>query len=253
MLLAEKELVRCEQCGATLESGISSLGCVNCLLRAGLGEPGVEGRSFQHYEVCLREDGALDELGRGAMGITYRALDVNLGSAVALKVISARYSNQAEARERFRREARAAAQLRHPNVASVFHFGETASDQCFYAMELIEGETLETRVRRDGPLLSAAAALEIATQVARALMAAESHKLVHRDLKPSNLMVLASDPGGADSLVVKVIDFGLAKAVAALQEPFNSARGFLVLRTLPVRSNSTQQTYCSTRGRTSIR
>ncbi len=225
MLLAEKELVRCEQCGATLESGISSLGCVNCLLRAGLGEPGVEGRSFQHYEVCLREDGALDELGRGAMGITYRALDVNLGSAVALKVISARYSNQAEARERFRREARAAAQLRHPNVASVFHFGETASGQCFYAMELIEGETLETRVRRDGPL-SAAAALEIATQVARALMAAESHKLVHRDLKPSNLMVLASDPGGADSLVVKVIDFGLAKAVAALQSRSDSHAGF---------------------------
>ena len=204
---------------------MSSLGCVNCLLLAGLGEPGVEGRRFQHYKVCLREDGTLDELGRGAMGITYHALDVNLGSAVALKVISARYSNQAEARERFRREARAAAQLRHPNVASVFHFGETASGQCFYAMELIDGETLETRVRRDGPL-PVSSALEIVTQVARALMAAESHKLVHRDLKPSNLMVLANDPGGADSLVVKVIDFGLAKAVAALQSVSDLHAGF---------------------------
>jgi eukaryotic-like serine/threonine-protein kinase len=225
MPLAEKELVRCEQCGAALQSGVSSLGCVNCLLLAGLGEPRVEGRRFQHYEVCLREDGTLDELGHGAMGITYRALDVNLGSAVALKVISAGYSNQAEARERFRREARAAAQLRHPNVASVFHFGETASGQCFYAMELIEGETLETRVRRDGPL-PPSRALEIVTQVARALMAAESHKLVHRDLKPSNLMVLANDPGGADSLVVKVIDFGLAKAVAALQSDSDLHTGF---------------------------
>ena len=225
MPLAEKELVRCEQCGTTLQSGVSSLGCVNCLLLAGLGEPGVEGRRFQHYEVCLREDGAFDELGRGAMGITYHALDVNLGSAVALKVISARYSNHAEARERFRREARAAAQLRHPNVASVFHFGETASGQCFYAMELIEGETLETRVRRDGPL-PAAPALKIVIQVARALMAAESHKLVHRDLKPSNLMVLANEPGGTDSLAVKVIDFGLAKAVAALQSASDLHAGF---------------------------
>jgi serine/threonine-protein kinase len=225
MPLAEKELVRCEQCGTTLESGVSSLGCVNCLLLVGLGEPGVEGRRFQHYEVCRRGDGTLHELGRGAMGITYRALDVNLGSAVALKVISARYSNQPEARERFRREARAAAQLRHPNVASVFHFGETASGQCFYAMELIDGETLETRVRRDGPL-PAAPALEIVTQVARALKAAESHKLVHRDLKPSNLMVLVNDSGSADSVVVKVIDFGLAKAVAALQSVSDLHAGF---------------------------
>src|ERR1700682_3778073 len=124
---AEKELVRCEQCGATLPSGVSSLGCVNCLLLAGLGEPEAEHRRFQHYEVCLRADGTLDEVGRGAMGITYRALDVNLGSAVALKVISAGFSNQANARERFRREARVAAQLRHPDGASGFHFGGTAS------------------------------------------------------------------------------------------------------------------------------
>lgn len=86
------------------------------------------------------------------MGITYRALDTNLGSLVALKVISARYSGDSKASERFHREARAAAQLKHPNVASVFHFGETSTGQCFYTMELIEGGTLEARVRRDGPL-----------------------------------------------------------------------------------------------------
>ena len=131
---------------------------------------------------------------------------------VALKIISGQYSTNLDARERFRHEARAAAQLRHPNVASVFHFGETATGQCFYAMELVEGETLEARVRRDGPL-PAMLALEVATQVARALMAAEAHGLVHRDLKPSNLMVVANDSDDADTLPVKVIDFGLAKAV----------------------------------------
>ena len=204
----------CEQCGAPLKSGATELGCLNCLLLGGPNESSPETQRFQHYEICLREDGVtFDELGRGAMGITYRALDLNLGSAVALKIISARYSGNPEARERFHREARAAAQLRHPNVASVFHFGETAAGQLFYAMELVEGETLEARVRRDGPL-PATVALEVAIQVARALLAAEAHGLVHRDLKPSNLMIVGDDRGGTDALVVKVIDFGLAKAVA---------------------------------------
>ena len=213
MPLAEKEALFCEQCGAPLEKEASAFGCLNCLLLGGLSEPKTEGRRFQHYEVCLNGNGVgLDKLGYGAMGITYRALDVNLGSPVALKVISARYSGNAEARERFRREARAAAQLRHPNVASVFHFGETPAGQCFYAMELVEGETLEARVHRDGPL-PAEAALEVATQVTRALMAAAMHGLVHRDLKPSNLMVVANDSGSTDAFVVKVIDFGLAKAI----------------------------------------
>ena len=166
------------------------------------------------------------ELGRGAMGITYRALDLNLGAPVALKVISARYSNQREARDRFRREAQAAAQLRHPNVASVYHFGETAAGQCFYAMELVEGETLESRVRREGPL-GAEMVLEIATQVAHALLAAEKHGLVHRDLKPSNLMLVPNDSGNEHTPGVKVIDFGLAKAVTdAGETPEPTQTGF---------------------------
>ncbi|MEO5721098.1 MAG: protein kinase, partial [Chthoniobacterales bacterium] len=149
------------------------------------------------------------------MGITYHAQDINLGSPVALKIISAAYAGNREARARFLREARAAAQLRHPNVARVFHFGETAAGQCFYAMELVEGETLEARVRRDGPL-PPMLVLEVAIQVTRALIAAEAQGLVHRDLKPSNMMLVAGDSGDADTLVVKVIDFGLAKAVAAM-------------------------------------
>jgi serine/threonine-protein kinase len=215
---AEKEILHCEQCGAPLESETTAFGCLNCLLLGGLSETETLNRRFQHYEVCLSADGiTFEELGRGAMGTTYRAIDVNLGSPVALKVISARYSGNFDARERFRREARAAAQLRHPNVASVFHFGETPVGQCFYAMELIEGETLEARVRRDGPL-PVSLALDVGEQVARALMAAETHGLVHRDLKPSNLMIVptcgdSGDPATA-GLVVKVIDFGLAKPTA---------------------------------------
>jgi len=116
-------------------------------------------------------------------------------------------------RERFLREARAAAALRHPNVAAVFQFGASPDgSHCYYAMELVEGETLETRVRRDGPLKSQPA-LEIAIQITRALMAAAAHDLIHRDLKPGNIMLT---PGNAATteVEVKVIDFGLAKAIA---------------------------------------
>ena len=138
----EEQVECCDQCGTPLSLSSGAPGCLHCLLAGG--RDGAEERRYQHYEVSVREDGITpSELGRGAMGITYRALDLNLGAPVALKVISARYSNQNEARDRFRREAQAAAQLRHPNVASVYHFGETAAGQCFYAMELVEGETLE--------------------------------------------------------------------------------------------------------------
>jgi serine/threonine protein kinase len=115
------------------------------------------------------------------------------------RVISARFSRDAEVRERFRREARAAAQLRHPNVASVFHFGETPAADCFYAMEFIDGETLEARVRRTGPI-SVSLALEIAEQVGRALSAAQTLGLVHRDLKPSNIMLVGNERNFPEAL-----------------------------------------------------
>ena len=167
-----------------------------------------EGR-FDHYAIVRRDEGCFDELGRGAMGVTYRALDTVLGHAVALKVIDARIAAHAEARERFLREARAAARLRHPNVASVFYYGTRKSDgQCFYAMELIEGETLEAHLRHSGPL-PPVLALEVIAQVARALVAIEMYGLVHRDVKPANLMLVEGP-----ELTVKVIDFGLAKAAA---------------------------------------
>lgn len=218
------DLLHCEECGASLQNKTSELGCLNCLLLGGPNEPGPESRRFQDYEICCREDGVtLDELGRGAMGITYRAQDLTLGSLVALKIISARYSGDPETRERFRREARAAAQLRHPNVAGVFHFGETDTGRCFYAMELIEGETVEAYVRRNR-LITPYLALEVAVQVAHALIAAEAHGLVHRDLKPSNLMIVRNDSGDPDALVVKVIDFGLAKSIVMTLTDDNQTR-----------------------------
>src|SRR6266536_3138249 len=203
----------CSTCGGPLNAKGN---CLTCLLRAGLEESGIEAKSnasfvFGDFEIAQREDGALWELGHGAMGITYLAMDSVLHRKVALKVIdvpaAARGSHAV--RERFLREARAAAALRHPNVAAVFQFGASpGSSHCYYAMELVEGETLEARVCKDGPL-NAKLVLEIAIQITRALKAAAAEGLIHRDLKPANIML-----SGTTELEVKVIDFGLAKAIA---------------------------------------
>ena len=140
------------------------------------------------------------------MAVTYRARDTVLNSVVALKVIDCTIAANPAARTRFLREARAAAQLHHPNVARVTHYGEQEGE-CFYVMELVEGETLEARVRREGPM-PLALALEVMEQAARALAAAEAHGIVHRDIKPSNLMIESEASG---SILVKVIDYGIAK------------------------------------------
>ena len=132
--------------------------CPVCMLRKGLaggvesGESSIEEvvkatpvqalQRFEHYELVRGEDGKAVELGRGAMGITYKAVHVDLNFPVTLKVINERYLGDESARLRFLREARAAASVRHPNVASVFHLGRT-SQNYFYAMEFVEGEPLE--------------------------------------------------------------------------------------------------------------
>ena len=155
------------------------------------------------------------ELGRGGMGVTYRATDKLLDRTVALKVVNmpAATGDSQAMRERFLREARAAAALKHPNVAGIFHFeASPEADRCYYAMELVEGETLEALVRREGPL-KVEQALEVAIQVASALVAAAANGLIHRDLKPANIMVTPNEAasGGWEA---KVIDFGLAKSTA---------------------------------------
>ena len=165
-------------------------------------------RRFQHYEVVLGKDGRLVELGHGAMGVTYKAFDIDLRCPVTLKVISEKYLADESARLRFLREARAAAKIRHPNVASVFHLGRTG-DNYFYAMEFVDGETLDNLIRRSGRL-EVKLALDIATQIAAGLAAVHKQELVHRDIKPSNIMVSFEEEG---AVTAKIIDLGLAKAI----------------------------------------
>ncbi len=174
--------------------------------------PDSEPETFHHYRVLRREDGTLWVLGRGAMGVTYKAEDTNLRNTVALKVINSAFLNNDTARERFVREARAAASLRHRNVAAVYHLGQDAQSY-FYAMEFIDGYTIEQLIDQNGPQ-PWRVALPYALQVTRALMAAHDKQLVHRDIKPANLMLVAE--AGEDELVIKVIDFGLAKSLIEL-------------------------------------
>src|SRR5580700_9578071 len=163
---------------------------------------------YQHYEVLRHGDGSPWELGRGAMGITYKAYDTNLRCPVALKVINNTYLDSDVARQRFLREARAAAALRHQNVASVFHLGSD-NDCYFYAMEFIDGQTVASYIEKEKKgALEPVEALNICLQVTRALAAAARQHLVHRDLKPANLMLVDQD----GERIVKVIDFGLAKS-----------------------------------------
>src|SRR3954470_17901308 len=220
---AESKIVGiCTTCGRPLTQVGPKGECLRCLVSLGFAaeESGSEqhrGRltparlRYDHFEVEVGADGFPVELGAGAIAITYRARDTVLNSTVALKVIDRIVAQNPGARSRFLREARAAAQIRHPNVARVSHYGEQAGE-CFYVMELVEGETLEAKVRREGPL-PLALALEIIEQVARALAAAEACGVVHRDIKPSNIM-LERDPGGC-APIVKVIDYGVAKVVAS--------------------------------------
>ena len=191
----------CPSCGNEFSGAMEF--CPVCMLRKALaggvesGESSFEeavkptseqpAQRFEHYELVTGEDGKPVELGRGAMGVTYKAFDIDLHCPVTLKVISERYLGDESARLRFLREARAAASVRHSNVASVFHLGRTGENY-FYAMEFVEGETLEKLIRRSGRL-EVKLALEIATQVAAGLAAVHKQNLVHRDIKPSNIMV----------------------------------------------------------------
>src|SRR5208337_4339163 len=211
----------CPTCGNEL-SGATEF-CPVCMLRKALAGGVESGEScfedtvkpttpeqvvqrFEHYELVTGEDGKPVELGRGAMGVTYKALDVDLRCPVTLKVISARYLNDESARLRFLREARAAASVRHPNVASVFHLGRTGENY-FYAMEFVEGETLANLIRRSGQV-EVKLALAIATQVVAGLAAVHKRQLVHRDIKPSNIMVSIEE---GSTVTAKIIDLGLAK------------------------------------------
>lgn len=178
-------------------------------------EPAFEPDRFDHYRLDRAADGSFVELGRGPLGVTYRAVDVNLRCQVALKVIDAAVFPDDTLRKRFVSEARAAARLRHPNVAALHHLGRRG-EEIFYAAEFIEGETLEALVQRSGPL-PPLDALRLALQVTGAMEAAASEGLVHRNLKPANLMIVGHGEHEHEPSV-KVIDFGLANSAPAGSE-----------------------------------
>ncbi len=152
-------------------------------------------RLFQ-YEI-------LEELGRGGMGVVYRATDTELQRDVALKVMTSLELASDEARARFKLEGQAAAQLNHPNIATIYQIGEDQG-KMFIAMEFIEGSTVEDILEAGD--LSFENAMRIGTQLADGLAAAHIQGVVHRDIKPANVMV---DSSGR----VKILDFGLANLV----------------------------------------
>ena len=155
---------------------------------------------FGPYEVVA-------PLGAGGMGEVYRARDARLGRDVAIKVLPPAFANDADRLARFEREARALAALNHPNIGAIYGLEDSDGVRAL-VMELVEGETLADRLRR-GPLATADA-VSMSRAIADAIEAAHAKGIIHRDLKPANIKIT---PAGA----VKVLDFGLAKAV--LRDP----------------------------------
>jgi serine/threonine-protein kinase len=162
------------------------------------------GKTVGPYEVG-------EEIGGGAMGVVYQALDTRLGRAVALKFLRPHLGTDDSAAERFRLEARTVGGLEHPNICTLYEIGEAEPGQLYLAMPFYDGETLQRRIAR-GPL-GIEEAVGIAVQIARGLAKAHARAIIHRDIKPSNMLVTADG-------VVKILDFGIAKlAGVALTGP----------------------------------
>ncbi|PYQ74093.1 MAG: hypothetical protein DMG04_11650 [Acidobacteria bacterium] len=165
----------------------------------------------------------LDRIGAGGMGDVYRARDTRLGRTVAIKVLSAAVADDAARRERFMREARAAAALSHPNIAALYEIGEDAGE-LFLAFEYVPGETLRALI--GGRPLNPRRAIDLGVQIADALADAHAEGIVHRDIKPDNIIV--TPKGNA-----KILDFGLATWTAGGAERAHAAEAATMMATSP--------------------
>ncbi len=149
----------------------------------------------------------LRRIGEGGVGVVFEAEDTWIGRRVAIKVLHAHLAERTDVLARFRREARAAATIHHPNIAAVFEIGQRRDGSLYIVQELIEGDTLREHIEQHGRL-TPAAALEILVPIMGALAAAHRAGIVHRDIKPENILLTRSAEG---ELVPKLIDFGVAK------------------------------------------
>ncbi len=164
-------------------------------------------------------------LGQGGMGVVYRAEHVTLGRAVAVKMLQPSIGSDAAMVQRFFNEARAASAIDHPGIVEVFDFGTHTDGRAYIAMALLQGESLEGRLRRKGPLPPLLGASLLA-QVVSALAAAHARGIVHRDLKPDNIFLVPNEMM-PDGLQIKLLDFGIAK-LANDQSSFKTQTGALI-------------------------